>query len=181
MTVEETELEGVFIFTPQVFKDARGYFYESFNQNEFNKIVQTNIKFVQDNHAYSDKHILRGLHFQESPYEQGKLVRVSRGQVIDVIVDIRKKSKTFGKHLKVELSDKNHKILWVPPGFAHGYLTLENNTIFQYKVTNYYNPKSEKCLLWSDKKLNINWGLTNVLVSDKDKKGELLQNLSGLV
>jgi dTDP-4-dehydrorhamnose 3,5-epimerase len=169
MIFEKTELEGVFIITPKVFGDDRGYFFEPFNKKSFTEKVGK-FNFIQDNQSLSSKGVLRGLHFQNPPFEQGKLVRVIKGGVCDVIVDIRKKSPTYGKYLKVILTETNFKMLWVPPGFAHGFETLENNTIFAYKVTNYYNKDSEGCILWNDP----------TLISDKDKIANKFEDFNSL-
>ena len=179
MKFEKTALEGVFIITPKVFEDDRGYFFEPFNKKEFTANIG-NFNFVQDNQSKSSKGVLRGLHFQNPPFEQGKLVRVIKGSVSDVIVDIRKSSKTYGKHLKVLLSGSNFKMLWIPRGFAHGFETLEDNTILAYKVTNYYNQESEGCVLWNDPNLKIKWESEHPLVSDKDKVGNNLETLNSL-
>lgn len=168
MQIEKTILEGVFIITPKVFQDNRGYFYESFSAKDWEDAGLSN-NFVQDNQSLSGKGILRGLHFQAPPYAQGKLVRVVKGAVLDVAVDIRKNSPTYGKHIAVELSETNFKMMWVPAGFAHGFLTLEDDTIFTYKCTNTYNKESEGGLMWNDPAIGINWGLENPNLSDKDK------------
>lgn len=169
MTLHTTEIDGLLIYAPRVFQDDRGVFFESFNEHVFNEAVGAKINFVQDNQSVSKKGVLRGLHFQNTPHAQGKLVRVAFGSVIDVAVDIRKNSATYGKHVAVELSAENSKQFWIPPGFAHGFVALEDNTIFCYKCTDYYAPESEGSLLWNDKDLNINWGIDDPLVSDKDK------------
>ena len=179
MKFEKTALEGVFILIPKVFGDDRGYFFEPFNKKEFTANVG-DFNFVQDNQSKSSKGVLRGLHFQNPPFEQGKLVRVIKGSVSDVIVDIRKSSKTYGKHLKVTLTESNFKMLWIPPGFAHGFETLEDNTIFAYKVTNYYNKESEGCILWNDPNLEIKWESEHPLVSDKDKTAKNFENFNSL-
>ncbi len=171
----ETEIQDLFIIKPKVFGDERGYFYESFNQKEFSKI--SDLVFVQDNQSMSNAGVLRGLHFQAPPFSQGKLVRVINGSVLDVVVDIRTKSKTFGKVFSIELTAENKTMLWIPPGFAHGFSTLIDSTIFQYKCTNYYNKDSEGCLLWNDKDLNIDWRIENPILSDKDKLGVEFSNL----
>jgi dTDP-4-dehydrorhamnose 3,5-epimerase len=171
MEVIETELNGLFVLKPKVFEDERGYFYESYNQNLFKK-AGINFDFVQDNQSLSQKGVLRGLHFQNPPHAQGKLVRVITGSVYDVAVDIRKDSKTYGKWFGLELTEKNKWMMFVPPGFAHGFLTLENNTIFSYKCTNFYNKASEDCLLWNDKDLNIDWNFDKPLLSAKDLEGK---------
>ncbi len=173
MEVEYTHIKGLLILTPRVFQDERGAFFESFNEKAFNEAVGYDVKFVQDNQSTSSKNVLRGLHFQNPPFAQGKLVRVSRGAAIDVAVDIRKDSKTYGEHIAVMLSAENNKQLWIPPGFAHGFLTLEDNTTFCYKCTNYYAPKSEGTLIWNDADLDIDWNISEEpLVSEKDKRGE---------
>jgi dTDP-4-dehydrorhamnose 3,5-epimerase len=168
MQIEKTILEGVLIITPKVFQDNRGYFYESFSAKDWEDAGLTN-NFVQDNQSLSGKGILRGLHFQAPPYAQGKLVRVVKGAVLDVAVDIRKNSPTYGKHVAVELSETNFKMMWVPAGFAHGFLTLEEDTIFTYKCTNTYNKESEGGLMWNDPAIGIDWKLENPILSDKDK------------
>lgn len=170
MKVEKVDIEGLLVITPNIFKDSRGYFIESYNENNFQKEAGL-IKFVQDNESCSSRHILRGLHFQSPPFDQGKLVRVVRGSVLDVVVDIRKSSPTYGKHFSIELNENNKKQLWIPPGFAHGFLSLQDDTIFLYKCTNFYHGPSEGSIIWNDPTLNITWGVTNPLVSDKDGKG----------
>ena len=160
-------IDGLLLITPTVHKDSRGYFYESWNEKLF-KEINLDLQFVQDNESLSHKGVLRGLHFQNPPYEQGKLVRVIKGAVLDVAVDIRKKSPTYGKYCSVKLSEDNKKLFWIPPGFAHGFLTLENNTIFSYKCTKLYNKDSEDALLWNDSDLNIDWDLDSPIVSEKD-------------
>jgi dTDP-4-dehydrorhamnose 3,5-epimerase len=163
-----TPIEGLLVIEPKVFSDERGHFFEPFNEKEMRRqgIEST---FVQDNESLSHKGVLRGLHFQKHPYEQGKLVRVVRGSVSDVVVDIRPQSKTFGKHFQIELSSENHLMLWIPPGFAHGFLTLEDHTIFLYKVTAYYQPNAESGIIYNDPQLNIDWKISNPLVSPKDR------------
>ena len=168
MKILETPISGVLLIEPRVFSDSRGIFFESFNEKSL-KEAGLQHDFVQDNQSLSKKGVIRGLHFQRHPYEQGKLVRVSKGSVIDVAVDLRKNSPTFGRHYDVELNDRNHYLLWIPPGFAHGFSVLEDDTIFQYKVTNYYNSASESGINFNDIDLNINWGIKNGIVSEKDK------------
>lgn len=177
MEVIKTALPDVYIIQPKVFEDARGYFFESYNKKIFNSIG-IDIEFVQDNQSLSQKNVLRGLHFQHPPFAQGKLVRVIKGAVLDVVVDIRKSQPTYGKHTTVELTEKNKTMLWVPPGFAHGFLTLENDTIFSYKCTNYYNKESEDCILWNDSDLNINWNASNPQLSEKDLVGKKMKDFS---
>lgn len=171
MNIIETPIPDLFIIEPKVWKDNRGYFYESFSAKAFTDAgIRTD--FVQDNQSFSQKGTLRGLHAQKAPFAQGKLVRVIQGKVLDVAVDVRKDSATYGQHFNVELSGENHKQLWVPPGFLHGFLTLEDDTIFTYKVTSYYDKESEVGVMWNDADLNINWSesLTKeeLLLSDKD-------------
>ncbi|WP_213751889.1 dTDP-4-dehydrorhamnose 3,5-epimerase, partial [Citrobacter freundii] len=148
MNVIKTEIPEVIIFEPKVFGDERGFFMESFNQRLFEEATGRKVEFVQDNHSKSSKGVLRGLHFQRAPYAQGKLVRCVSGEVYDVAVDIRKNSKTFGRWVGITLSAENKKQLWIPEGFAHGFMTLTDNTEFLYKTTNYYHPESECSILW---------------------------------
>jgi dTDP-4-dehydrorhamnose 3,5-epimerase len=159
MKVTPTAIPDVLIIEPRVFGDARGFFYESFNQQAFNEATGLKLNFVQDNHSRSAKGVLRGLHYQiEQP--QGKLVRVVRGSVFDVAVDIRKSSPTFGKWEGIELSEDNHKQLWIPPGFAHGFVVLSESADFLYKTTDYYAPEHERSLLWSDPDVGVKWPLS---------------------
>lgn len=171
MTIIETPIKDLLIFEPKVWNDNRGYFYESFSQKVFEE-AGIEASFVQDNQSFSQKGALRGLHAQAAPFAQGKLVRVIQGKVIDFAVDIRKNSPTYGQHFGVELSGNNHKQLWVPPGFLHGFLTLEDDTIFTYKVTNYYDKASEIGVIWNDASLNIEWtkylDASEFLLSEKD-------------
>lgn len=157
MEIIQTEIKDLLIIKPHVFEDDRGYFFESYNQQKFLE-HGINANFVQDNESRSVKHVLRGLHFQKPPYSQGKLVRVMRGSVLDVAVDLRKSSATFGKWASIVLTAKNKWMYWIPEGFAHGFLTLEDNTVFFYKCTNIYNRESEGSLRWNDPDLNIDWG-----------------------
>lgn len=179
MEIIESDLKGLFIFKPKVFEDARGYFFESYNQNAF-KEAGLNLNFVQDNQSLSQKGVLRGLHFQNSPHAQGKLVRVITGGVLDVAVDIRKKSPTYGKWFGLELTEKNKWMMYIPEGFAHGFLTLEDNTVFSYKCTNFYNKASEDCILWNDTDININWNVTNPLLSEKDLQGKFIKDFKSM-
>lgn len=168
--------DAIFVIQPKVFEDHRGYFFESFSYQKFEEIG-LNARFVQDNESLStQKGVLRGLHFQNPPYEQGKLIRVIKGSVYDVAVDIRKNSRTYGQHFGIELNEENKTMLYIPPGFAHGFVTLKENTIFNYKCTNYYHQPSEDGILWNDADLNINWGVENVILSDKDKVNTLFKN-----
>ena len=171
MKVITTEIPGLLIIQPKVFEDGRGYFFESYNEKLFREIG-VDVKFVQDNQSLSQKGVLRGLHFQKPPFDQGKLVRVIKGSVLDVAVDIRKQSPTYGRHFTIELSEQNKTMFWIPSGFAHGFATLEDNTIFSYKCTNFFHKESEDCILWNDDSLAINWGIENPLLSDKDKIGK---------
>ncbi len=168
MEIIKTPLEGLLIIKPDVFEDERGYFFESFNHEKF-LAVGLDLKFMQDNESKSRKGVLRGLHFQAPPFAQGKLVRVMRGSVLDVAVDIRKDSPTYGKWESIVLSGQNKWMYWIPPGFAHGFATLEDDTIFFYKCTNVYSKVSEGSILWNDPDLNINWGIEEPMISDKDK------------
>ena len=177
MTFEFKRLEipGVILITPKVFSDERGFFMESYKESEF-KANGINFEFKQDNHSKSSKNVLRGLHYQLEPYAQGKLVRVITGKIFDVAVDIRKGSPTFGKWVSAELSEDNKKMLWIPPGFAHGFLSLEDNTNVLYKSTNEYNKESERGISWNDPEIGIKWPINNPLLSDKDKKHPVLKN-----
>ena len=174
MNVIETKIEGLLILEPRVFGDDRGWFMESFNKKAFEQILkERNLpipQFVQDNHSCSQKNTLRGLHFQKAPYGQGKLVRVVQGKAWDVAVDIRPKSKTYGQWVGVELSGENSKQFWIPEGFAHGFVALEDNTQFLYKTTNYYNKESEGAIIWNDPDLKIEWPVDEdqVNLSEKD-------------
>ena len=167
MEIIKTSIEGLLIIKPRIFGDDRGYFFESWSEQSFAE-VGLDLDFVQENQSLSSKGVLRGLHFQNPPFAQGKLVRVIKGSVLDVTVDIRKNSPTYGKHFSIELTEENKTIFWIPPGFAHGFITLEDNTIFTYKCTGVYNKESEGALLWSDKDLDIDWGDLTPLISDKD-------------
>ncbi len=168
MKIKETPIAGVLLIEPRVFTDSRGTFFESFNEKSL-KEAGLNFDFVQDNQSVSKKNVIRGLHFQRPPYEQGKLVRVIKGSVIDIALDLRKGSPTFGRHYDIELNDKNNLMLWIPPGFAHGFSVLEDDTVFLYKVTNYYHAASESGIIYNDIDLNINWGVKDAIVSEKDK------------
>lgn len=168
MQITTTPIEGLLVIQPQVFNDPRGYFYESYNKDKFIS-ADINLEFVQDNQSLSQKGIVRGLHFQAPPFEQGKLVRVIQGAVMDVAVDIRKNSPTYGQHFSIKLTAENQTMFFIPPGFAHGFETLDDNTIFLYKCTNVYNKESEGGLLWNDNDLAIKWHSQNPLISDKDQ------------
>ena len=171
MKIIKTEIEDLLILKPKVFYDDRGYFFESFNQQEFNKETGLNILFVQDNQSYSTEGVIRGLHYQIPPFEQAKLVRVISGKVLDIAIDIRKNSPTYGKYISVELSGENNLQLFIPAGFAHGFVTLSETAIFSYKCSNFYSKEHEGGIRFNDSKLNIDWQIASneMIVSDKDK------------
>ena len=173
MKVTPTAIPDVLLIEPKVFGDERGFFFESFNQNAFNQSTGLNERFVQDNHSRSAKGVLRGLHYQiQQP--QGKLVRVVSGEVLDVAVDIRRKSPTFGKWVSALLTTQSHRQLWIPPGFAHGFVVISETADFLYKTTEYYAPAFERCIAWNDPTLGIDWQLTNLpSLSNKDAAGIL--------
>jgi len=177
MKLIRTQLDGLFIIDPDVFRDDRGYFFESYNREKFLNLG-LDLTFVQDNESKSGKGVLRGLHFQVPPYQQGKLVRVMKGAVLDVAVDLRKNSPTFGKWEGVELSGQNQRMYWIPPGFAHGFLTLEDDTVFFYKCTAVYNKESERSLAWNDPDLNIHWGINDPVLSERDKQSPLFSSFN---
>lgn len=181
MDVIKTNIEGVVIIEPRIFKDARGYFFESFSQREFQEKV-CNTVFVQDNESKSSYGVLRGLHFQKPPYAQSKLVRIIKGAVLDVAVDIRKGSPTFGQHVAVELTEDNHRQFFIPRGFAHGFSVLTDEVIFQYKCDNFYAPQSEGALAWDDPDLGIDWRLPadKVILSEKDRHHSRLKDAEWL-
>jgi dTDP-4-dehydrorhamnose 3,5-epimerase len=170
MIVKETNLEGCFIIKPKVIQDKRGYFLESFNQAVFKEGLNRDINFVQDNESYSSKGVLRGLHYQKGDYAQAKLVRVIKGKILDVVVDLRADSPTFSKHMSIELSEDNKTQLFIPRGFAHGFIVLSDTAIFSYKCDNFYNKVSEGGVIYNDKDLNIDWKLDEkeFIVSEKD-------------
>lgn len=178
MKVIDTKLDGLYIIKPVVYSDERGYFFESYRDDIFKKKIG-NINFIQENESYSTKGILRGLHFQTEPYAQAKLVRCIKGKVLDVVVDIREKSKTFGKYKSFLLSEHNKLQLFIPKGFAHGFIVLSNEAIFSYKVDNLYHPENDSGILWCDKDLNIDWVLEkkDIIVSQKDSKLKSLREL----
>lgn len=167
MILEKTYIQDLILLTPNVYEDERGYFMESFNQKNIDKLIKD--RFVQDNESLSKKGVLRGLHFQRPPFEQSKLIRVIKGSILDVAVDLRKNSKTYGKHFKHVLSDKNKKQLYIPKGFAHGFLSLEEETILNYKCSEFYNAASEDSILWNDTDLNIDWGIISPILAEKDR------------
>lgn len=176
MKITRTKISDLIVLEPKVFQDARGYFFESFNEKFWSEELGFVPKFVQDNESLSSKGVLRGIHFQTPPFEQAKLVRVIRGSVLDVAIDLRKGSPTYGMHEKVILTGENKKQFYVPAGFGHGFLTLENDTVFSYKCTNFYNAQSEDGILWNDADLDIDWNVNNPLISDKDKSQQKFNN-----
>lgn len=177
MQVTDTKIHGVKIIQPKVFGDARGFFLETFEKKRYQEMLDIDLDFVQDNHSRSSYGVLRGLHFQKvNP--QGKLVRVVRGEVFDVVVDIRPDSPTFGTWEGVILSEENKTQFWIPPGLAHGFVVLSDTADFEYKCTDYYNPAEEGCLLWNDPAVGIQWPIANPLLSEKDKLGKLLKELA---
>ena len=178
MQATRLAIPEVVLFTPNFFGDERGFFFESFNQNAFEEATGIKRTFIQDNHSKSQRGVLRGLHYQLDPMAQGKLVRVTQGAVLDVAVDLRRSSPTFGKSVAVELNAENGNMLWIPPGFGHAFLALEDQTGFAYKVTDYYSPRGERTILWSDAEIGIDWPVNpaQVIVSDKDRAGRLLKD-----
>lgn len=181
MEVIQTGIEGVVLLQPRIFGDERGYFFESFSQRDFEKLVCKTV-FVQDNESKSCYGVLRGLHFQKPPYAQSKLVRVVKGKVLDVAVDIRKDSPTFGKHVAVELSGENKRQFFIPRGFAHGFVVLSEEAVFQYKCDNLYAPECEGALAWDDPDLGIDWQISadKIILSEKDKHHPALKEADGL-
>jgi dTDP-4-dehydrorhamnose 3,5-epimerase len=179
MQATETKLKGCFIIQPTVFKDDRGYFYESYNKQKFDAAIGREINFIQDNQAYSTYGVLRGLHFQTGDFAQAKLVRVLEGKVLDVAVDIRKGSETYGQYVAVELSGENMTQFFVPRGFAHGYIVLSDTAVFSYKVDNVYSKEHESGIMWNDPDLNIDWIVNeqDIILSEKDRKLMLLKGL----
>ena len=177
MIIKDCFIEGIKIIELRVFGDHRGYFFESFNKEQFKTLIG-DFDFVQDNESLSSTGVIRGLHFQKPPFAQGKLVRVIKGSVMDVVVDIRKQSVTYGQTFSIELSEENKTQMWIPPGFAHGFETLEDNTIFAYKCTGPYNKESEDHIFWNDPNLKINWKTNKPIISDKDLKEKLFTDLN---
>ena len=179
MEVIKTTLDGVFIIEPDVYGDDRGYFYESFNAKKFKEQTGIEVNFVQDNESKSKYGVVRGLHFQKGDYAQTKLVHVAKGRILDIAVDIRKDSLTYGKHVAIELSDINHRQLYISKGFAHGFSVLSEEAVFQYKCDNYYAPQSEGGILWNDSAIGIDWQIpiSDIVLSEKDKKHPLLKDI----
>lgn len=182
MTITTTPLAGCFVLTPRVFNDERGYFFETYNERSFNDAAGKEVHFVQDNQSYSTKGVLRGLHFQKGQYSQAKLVRVTKGEVLDVAVDLRNGSPTYGQYAVAMLSAENHSQFFVPRGFAHGFLVLSDDAIFQYKCDNYYNKQSEGGIHYADPEVGINWQLdmAALIVSEKDKELPFLADAGDL-
>mgnify|MGYP003306546476 FL=1 len=180
MNVIKTDIDGLVIIEPRVFGDSRGYFFESFSERDFKREV-ADVDFVQDNESKSSYGVVRGLHFQKPPYAQAKLVRVVKGKVLDVAVDLRKDSPTFGQYAAMELSEENHRQMFIPRGFAHGFSVLSDEVIFQYKGDNYYAPQSEGAVAWDDPDLGIDWGIPadKAILSDKDTKHPRLKDILG--
>lgn len=179
MRVQKTDIKGVYVIEPKVFGDERGYFMEAFSEREFEMQTGAKVRFVQDNESRSRKGVLRGLHFQREPYAQAKLVRVTQGRVLDVAVDMRKGSPTFGCYVATELSADNHRQMFIPKGFAHGYVTLEEDTVFQYKCDEYYHPEAEGGIAWNDPEIGIDWGVKaeDITLSSKDQNRPFLKEI----
>ena len=179
MNIIETEIQGVYIIEPKVFGDSRGYFFESYSRREFEAKVGP-VEFVQDNESKSCYGVVRGLHFQKPPHTQAKLVRVVKGKVLDVAVDLRKDSPTYGRHVSLELSEDNHRQVFIPKGFAHGFSVLSEEAVFQYKCDDYYAPETECAIAWNDPELNIDWRIPadQVILSEKDKRHPELKDLN---
>lgn len=171
MEIETTPIKDCFIIQPKIFGDVRGYFFESFNQKQFEELIGMKINFVQDNQSLSKKGVLRGLHFQKGIYQQAKLIRVIKGKIEDVVVDLRKDSLTYGKFFKEVISEENHKQIFIPRGCAHGFLVLSEEAIFTYKCDNYYHPEAEGGIIYNDEELKIDWSLegSDIIISEKDK------------
>jgi dTDP-4-dehydrorhamnose 3,5-epimerase len=177
MNVNKTDIEGLCIIKPAVFGDERGFFYESYNSNRYREVGIPDV-FVQDNVSVSKKGVIRGLHYQTPPFAQGKLVSVLRGRVLDVAVDIRTGSPTFGRYVAVELSDENHRQFWIPAGFAHGFVSLEDDTLFAYKCTNVYSKEHDRGIRWDDPAIGINWQVSEPIISEKDQTHPLLADIA---
>ena len=170
MILEKTNIKDIILLTPRVYKDERGYFMESYNQKKVEILIKD--QFVQDNESVSHKNVLRGLHFQLPPHAQSKLIRVIKGSILDIAVDLRKDSSTYGEHFKHVLSGENKKQLYIPVGFAHGFLSLEDNTILNYKCSDYYSASAEAAIIWNDPQLKIDWGIENPILAEKDQLAE---------
>jgi dTDP-4-dehydrorhamnose 3,5-epimerase len=176
MKVTESGIKGVYTIEPDVYIDDRGFFMETFHRERYRKLLGINLDFVQDNISRSSKNVLRGMHFQRN-YPQGKIVKVSRGEILDVIVDLRKDSPTYGTWESFKLSEQNKLQVWIPPGFAHGFLVMSDSADFEYNCTEYYHPEDEHCLLWNDSEVAIDWPINDPILSEKDKKGLSLKDL----
>jgi len=176
MKVTESGIKGVYTIEPDVYIDDRGFFIETFHRERYIKLLGINLNFVQDNISRSSKNVLRGMHFQKN-YPQGKIIKASRGEILDVIVDLRKDSPTYGTWESFRLSEKNKLQVWIPPGFAHGFLVMSDSADFEYKCTEYYHPEDELCLMWNDPEVAIDWPVNNPILSEKDKKGLSLKDL----
>lgn len=176
MQVIDTKIDGVKVIQPTVFSDARGFFMETFEKRRFQEMLDLDLDFVQDNHSRSSRGVLRGLHYQDIK-PQGKLVRVVRGEVYDVAVDIRPDSPTFGKWEGIVLSEENKTQLWIPPGLAHGFVVLSETADFEYKCTDYYSPENERCLIWNDPDVGVTWPVPHPILSEKDKNGRYLREM----
>ena len=176
MKVTESGIKGVFIIEPDVYEDDRGFFMETFHNERYRKLLGINLDFVQDNISRSSKNVLRGMHFQRN-YPQGKIVKASRGEILDVIVDLRKDSPTYGTWESFKLSEQNKLQVWIPPGFAHGFLVMSDSADIDYKCTEYYHPEDELCLMWNDPEVAIDWTINDPILSEKDKKGLSLKDL----
>ena len=176
MKVTESGIKGVFIIEPDVYEDDRGFFMVTFHNERYRKLLGINLDFVQDNVSRSSKNVLRGMHFQKN-YPQGKIVKASRGEILDVVVDLRKGSPTYGTWESFRLSEKNKLQVWIPPGFAHGFLVMSDSADIDYKCTEYYHPEDELCLMWNDPEVAIDWTINDPILSEKDKKGLSLKDL----
>ncbi len=180
MELVEFEIKGLALIIPKIFRDERGYFFESYNKEKLDEFLGISVDLVQDNESMSNKNVLRGLHFQEPPHEQAKLVRVIRGSVTDVCVDIRSNSSTYGESIKIDLNAVNQHVLYIPAGFAHGFVSREDKTIFSYKCSGFYNKDSENSIRWNDPDLNIDWQVTDPIVSTKDQVAGSFKQLISL-
>ena len=176
MKVTESGIKGVFIIEPDVYEDDRGFFMETFHIERYRKLLGMNLDFVQDNISRSSRNVLRGMHFQRN-YPQGKIVKASRGEILDVIVDLRKDSPTYGTWESFKLSEQNKLQVWIPPGFAHGFLVMSDSADFEYKCTEYYHPEDQNCLMWNDPEVAIDWPINDPILSENDKRGLSLKDL----
>lgn len=181
MKIFKTKFKSCFIFKPDVYRDKRGVFSEIFNKTMLEKTLRKKINFVQLNYSFSKINVLRGMHLQKPPFSQSKLIRVIQGKILDIVVDLRKNSKTFGKYQSFIISEKNRKQLFIPEGFAHGFLSLENNVKVEYLCSSLFNKNSEICLMWNDKKINIKWPKKKFLISKKDKNGSAFSEIMSMI